>query len=368
MKEEREDNIMDGTIFLIFFKVVAFPFVCGWNRLTLIVGTFFAELFAKERLRDKIFGILPGLSVVFGIVVGIYSLITFAIGGGYSDAINFVKENGIFSGEDGLLVSGNAGNFYTLGVSWVFVALTLIQMIYVIVIFLRNSAGVKRVIFSIFATITAISTILLLTSAIEVAKYVEAVNMTDLEPEIHRGKLLKQIEEIVGMTGLIDSTEGMSLYIILVIADFVSLVVMYIFLRFDENCGFYAFEIFGSAYVNIVFLPLTTLVLENVIGLGVALLSMLIIFIATLFMGGAAIGDLSGGESIISSSSSDRQESRRDERISYLENRINANAHGLREARKGTIGYGHVDEKVTKNCIMKDRREIEMLKKQKCNG
>lgn len=359
---------MGELVIWFLLKAVAYPFVHGWNRLCLIVSTFFAELFAKERLRDKIFGILPGLSVVFGIFVCLYSIITFAIDGGYSEVIKFVKVYGFFSDEDGLLVSGNAGNFYLLGISWVFVALTFIQMIYVIVIFLRNSAGVKRVIFSIFATITAISTILLLTSAIEVAKYVEAVNMIDLEPEIHRGKLLKQIEEIVGMTGLIDSTEGMSLYVILVIADFVSLAVMYIFLRFDENCGFYALEILGSAYVNIAFLPLMTLVLENVIGLGVTLLGFLIIFIAIMFVGGTAIGDLTGGESIISSGSSEREECRREERINYLENRINANAHGLREARKGTIGYGHVDEKVTKNCMMKDRREIEMLKKQKCNG
>ena len=359
---------MNMEIVGIIFKIVAFPFVIGIKFIAFIAEEFIEALFSEEKIINKFFMILPGISVIFAIGVFLYSVINYAKSGGYTEVFHYISENGVFADEEQILVDGNSGNFYKVGIFSVFVLMTVGGILYSIVNFLKKTRGVKRVMFAIFAVLACISMILLLVSAIEITTTMHPENISKLKRSMYRGSFFEWLKDLTGVTFLFGHYTAETFCYITSVVAIVSLIILYLFLSTEKDCNYYAMELLVGLYVNMIFFPLVTITVENVVGLIAILGGVLVVVIIAIFTGGFALSDISsrefGGSSSTGGPKISREEKKRQDRMSYLRNNIEANEKGLREHARGTVGYGHVNEKTTMNTIANNLKELNMLEQQ----
>lgn len=307
------------------FTILAFPFRLIANNT---VQSFRDVKDSEVDVPSKIFGLASLLPIAASIVMFLIAIINFAVTGGFTKEVNMVINDGLLVSVQKIWTVGTAGFFYNPWVCLGVGAILLITSCVAVIDLYRFAATWKKVIFSIILPLINVLAGLIAFSAVSDDNFNFLLNLIGIRGNSDGITIAMLVSLGVGVLLLIGAT--------ILLAGYKP------FIRCFANTVFY----FAAA-------PLTCLVVENLIGLAVAVVLIISLIIAGfLFLG-----------SFNSSEDEEERDLRRTEReIEYLENEIRKRDDSVKRHYEGEYGYALVDPDSCARDNLDDLNEIQRLR------
>lgn len=289
-----------------------------------------------EKKSYKIFNIMALLPMVMAIGVFLFAIISFTAGSGFADEIAMVKSEGVGAIND-IWTSGTSGYFYNIWVSVPVAAILLVLAVKAVIRLYKNASVVKKTFFTIFLVLINIGAFLTCFGIINEVGLADAAEMIGID-----GDLSFPIAAIMGIVAAICS-------------------IVCSFMLVDE-------EAFISGFINTVFYftiaPLTCLIVENLIGL-IVFAVVIVILLVTGNIFGASISPSVQSEAEIQAADTARramkEQRKKQDRIEILENRIRSYRELLEKHYKNELILDNVDPDSVNREIKKAQAELNSL-------
>ncbi len=229
--------------------------------------------------------LIPFFTVLMALVTAVVSIIRFIVSGGYANEFASYKTNGIFAEES--LTTGTAPAFYSFICMSVFLLLVATGVIATVSVFRKNNSGFSKILVTLLTVAVLLGTI---------TQYLYQV-METMHPHILNEtrenvvSLFFKINDIVGLFSY--QTPGSVILIVAILSGIVLFIILY---NSEETSILIRNTAFG-AISYLVIIPLSVLLIENVIPLILFLIlfGILYLFIGTEPSPESAIGITSGG-------------------------------------------------------------------------
>ena len=308
-------------------------------------------------------GMVPYLIAVSSIGIMIFRIVQHAVNHGYGDQLARIKEYGFMDSINHsreILVPGASLILYKPASIIAVVVLAVITIAAAIVIFMRSETKGKKIILMTMLVIGVI--ICIVPFILQLITYYghQHFNTTFYDSLAHWVKntffegqdatmpydVVRQY--VINATGIVGA---------------VSVLVMIILLRWSDNSQKITSDLVYSVVLYFMIVPALSWFIVNIVGLSVyAVVGVIAIvgaIVATFALGGALSAESSGSSGGGGSVSSENAK-----QIERLERQNAEYAKNTREHYKGTLGYGHIDPKVTSREIEKNNAKIAELRKQ----
>lgn len=353
----------------IILKVVTLPFAVGVNSVRGAINIGKERVQYEDGAIKRAAGVLPIAIVIYSLLVGLVSFISFVMNGGYTDPMNIMKKDTVLAAQnDAIFIKGNAQNLFSIPVFTVFATLMIAMYLYTVVSFMISETGFKRVVFAFVTVMVSVFGILFLIADLQCIRDCDPKSVAHFfsDVEQNRGNIFRVLGNMVPGLHYNNLSSSSSIIATGYIVVFVGLIIMYILAKTSDECADIASAMFRSSVVYLGFVPLLVYSIENIIGFGALIIMLLgISILFVVFGGGVGSAISSDGASSTyggaGSSSAAREAKKKADEKARLEKRIKDNKHGLNEKRNGSWSYGHVDERLTHRQIEADMKALERL-------
>lgn len=277
---------------------------------------------------SKILGIASLLPVAASVVMFIIAIINFAITGGFTKEVNMVIKDGLLVSVQKIWTLGTAGFFYNPWVCMGAGAILFITSCVAVINLYRHAATWKKVVFSIILPLINVLAGMIIYSAVSENNFYNLLSLIGIRRNSNAVTIVILVSLGVCALLLIGAT--------ILIAGYKP------FIRCFANSVFYFAVV-----------PLTCLVVENLIGLVVAVWMVISLMIAGLMFLGS-----------FKSSEDDEAKSlhRTEEDIEFLENTIRERNEAVKRHYEGEYGYSQVDPDSYARNNLDDSIEIQRLR------
>ena len=272
-------------------RFITLPFAWGVRGICNVIETGMDKFRSEEKKVDRFVGLLPIIAVIYAIVMGIVSIITFAVSGGYKEPFEvFKKDTWLAANNPDGFTSGNVGNFYSRSLIWVFVLLIFLSVVYVIVTYIKNETGFKRVVFIFFSTILTIALTFMTIAAVQCIKTCDPDSIFHFADHAssNRENIYKWICKKADVIFIGGGVATQVLSDCVLIAVLICTLIIWLMAKFSYSCSEFTKEITDSFYVYAIFCPIVVYSVENIFGIGSVIFALLLITVLTFVFGGFA--------------------------------------------------------------------------------
>ena len=307
------------------FTILAFPFKLIANNT---VQSFRDIKDSEISVPSKIFGIASLLPIAASVVMFIIAIINFAVTGGFTEEVNMVINDGLLVSVQKIWTTGTAGFFYNPWVCLGVGAILLITSCVAVIDLYRTAATWKKVVFSIMLPLINVLAGIIIFSAVSDDNFYNLLSFIGIKGNGDAITIAMLVSLGVGALLLIGAT--------VLLAGYKP------FIRCFANTAFY----FAAA-------PLTCLIVENLIGLAVAV----VLVISLIIAGFMLLGSFNSSED-----DEARKLRKTEDEIEFLENEIRKRDEAVKRHYEGEYGYALVDPDSYARDNLDDLNEIQRLR------
>ena len=272
----------------IVIKVITFPFIWGLRCVMNVFDLAGERRENEESTIGRMVALMPVLVVLYAIGIGIASIISFVKGNGYAEALDIIKEESYLAVyKENLFTKGNIGTFFYRNIFLFFAIAMFITFTFIIVSYIRENSGIKKVFFTFVSILFMISTTMMSIAGIQSIKARNVKNVLDLIDCIgcEYDNIYVSICKKLGVIFIGHTSAQQFIADVVFLTAVISLIILWIMAKYSENLSDIVKMTTDSICVYFIFAPIVVYSAENIFGFGAMILFLLIISLLMIVFG-----------------------------------------------------------------------------------